>query len=47
LADIRLARSDLGFVAETGLEDGLRELVEWWKPLRNEIAAGRTVGQPA
>jgi UDP-glucose 4-epimerase len=47
LADIRSARSELGFVAETGLEDGLRELVEWWRPLREEIAAGRTVGQLA
>ena len=28
---------------EIGLEDGLRELVEWWRPLREEIAAGRAV----
>ncbi len=41
LADTRAAERDLGFVARTGLEDGLRELVEWWRPQRDEIAAGR------
>ncbi|MET4002967.1 MULTISPECIES: NAD-dependent epimerase/dehydratase family protein [Arthrobacter] len=44
LADISAAQRDLGFAASTQLEDGLRELVEWWRPLREEIAAGRTVG---
>ena len=44
LADISAARLDLGFTAETGLEDGLRELVDWWRPLRTEIAAGRVGG---
>jgi len=43
LADVSAARSDLGFVAEVDLEDGLRQLVEWWRPLREEIAAGRAV----
>jgi len=43
LADISAARNDLDFVAEVSLEDGLRELVEWWQPLRDEIAAGRTL----
>ena len=43
LADTAAAERDLGFRAEIGLEDGLRELVEWWLPLREEIAAGRTV----
>ena len=43
LADVSAAREDLGFVADVGLEQGLRELVEWWRPLREEIAAGRTV----
>jgi UDP-glucose 4-epimerase len=43
LADVSAAREDLGFVADVGLEQGLRELVEWWQPLREEIAAGRTV----
>jgi UDP-glucose 4-epimerase len=41
LADVSAAERDLGFRAEIGLEDGLRELVEWWLPLREEIAAGR------
>lgn len=41
LADTSAARHDLGFEAEIGLEEGLRELVEWWRPLREEIAAGR------
>ncbi|SEB56893.1 UDP-glucose 4-epimerase [Nocardioides exalbidus] len=42
LADTCAAERDLGFVAQTGLEDGLRQLVEWWRPQRDEIAAGRT-----
>jgi UDP-glucose 4-epimerase len=41
LADTESARRELGFQAETGLEEGLRELVEWWRPLRNEIADAR------
>jgi UDP-glucose 4-epimerase len=48
LADIRSAERDLGFRAEIGLDEGLRELVDWWRPLREEIAAGRAlVGAPA
>jgi UDP-glucose 4-epimerase len=43
LADTTAARRDLGFTATTDLEHGLRELVEWWRPLRAEIAAGRVV----
>jgi UDP-glucose 4-epimerase len=43
LADVSAAREDLGFVAQVGLEQGLRELVEWWQPLREEIAATRPV----
>jgi UDP-glucose 4-epimerase len=43
LADTTAARRDLKFVAEVSLEDGLRQLVEWWEPLREEIAAGREV----
>lgn len=42
LADVEAARRDLGFTAEVGLEDGLRELVAWWRPLREEITAGRS-----
>lgn len=41
LADTTAARRDLGFEAEIGLEDGLRALVEWWRPQRQVIAAGR------
>ncbi len=44
LADISAARSDLGFAAEVSLDDGLRQLVQWWQPLRAEIAATRTAG---
>ncbi|MGO4535816.1 NAD-dependent epimerase/dehydratase family protein [Leifsonia sp. 2MCAF36] len=43
LADTRAARDDLGFIAQVPLEQGLRELVEWWRPLREEVAAGRAV----
>lgn len=43
LADTSAARRDLGFEATIGLEDGLRQLVEWWRPLRDEIAAGRSL----
>ncbi|MFC9560131.1 NAD-dependent epimerase/dehydratase family protein [Agromyces sp. NPDC056965] len=42
LADTAAARRDLGFVAEVGLEEGLAELVEWWRPQREAIAAGRS-----
>ena len=31
-ADTSAAACDLGFVAQVGLEDGLRRLVEWWQP---------------
>ena len=43
LADTAAARVDLGFEATVGLEDGLRELVEWWRPQREQIAAGRAL----
>jgi UDP-glucose 4-epimerase len=38
LADTAAAERDLGFKAEIGLEEGLAELVEWW---RAEKALGR------
>ncbi len=41
LADTSAAARDLGFTAEVDLEEGLRALVEWWRPLRAEIASGR------
>jgi UDP-glucose 4-epimerase len=43
LADISKARDELEFVTEISLEDGLRRLVEWWSPLREEVAAGRSL----
>ncbi len=41
LADTSSARRDLGFETRVELEAGLRQLVEGWTPLRDEIAAGR------
>jgi len=43
LADVSAAARDLGWSAQVGLEDGLRGLVEWWRPLRSVVAAGRSV----
>jgi UDP-glucose 4-epimerase len=45
LADVSAARDDLGFEASVGLEDGLRQLVDWWRPQRDAVALGRAVGQ--
>lgn len=44
LADTSAAARDLGFKAEVELEEGLRGLVDWWMPLREEIAAARKDG---
>jgi len=38
LADVRRAREAIGFAAAIGLEDGLRELVDWWS---EEVAIPR------
>jgi UDP-glucose 4-epimerase len=46
LADTTAAKRDLGFEATIGIDEGLRRLVEWWRPLRDEITAGRTVTVP-
>ncbi|WP_404435875.1 NAD-dependent epimerase/dehydratase family protein [Microbacterium aerolatum] len=43
LADITAAKRDLGWEPTIGLDEGLRQLVQWWAPLRDEIAAGRAV----
>jgi UDP-glucose 4-epimerase len=42
LADISAARDDLGFTTEVGLEDGLRELVAWWRAERELVGAEAT-----
>lgn len=41
LADVRAADEDLGFRARVELDQGLRRLVDWWQPVRNEIADAR------
>lgn len=46
LADTTAAKLDLGFESKIGLEEGLRKLVDWWKPLREEVAAGRALKKP-
>jgi UDP-glucose 4-epimerase len=47
LADTTAARRELGFEAAVPLEDGLRELVDWWRPLREQIASERLAGVSA
>lgn len=48
LADVTAADRDLGFRARVDLREGLGRLVEWWRPLREEVAAGRAIaGTPA
>jgi UDP-glucose 4-epimerase len=42
-ADTSAAERDLGFRAEIALEDGLRTLVDWWRPQRESVAAGRAL----
>ncbi|MEV7648999.1 NAD-dependent epimerase/dehydratase family protein [Arthrobacter sp. NPDC089319] len=41
LADTSAAARDLAFNAQVPLDEGLRRLVAWWEPLRDEVAAGR------
>jgi UDP-glucose 4-epimerase len=41
LANTSAAERDLGFSARVGLEEGLRELVAWWRPLREVVGAGQ------
>ncbi|GAB2596963.1 NAD-dependent epimerase/dehydratase family protein [Microlunatus antarcticus] len=42
LASTEAARQDLGFTADIGLDEGLRQLVDWW---RSEKALGFDPGQ--
>lgn len=44
LADTSGAREAFGFSAEIGLEEGLTQLVEWWR--ENRAATGSTVAAP-
>jgi UDP-glucose 4-epimerase len=44
LADTSLAEQRLGFRAEIGLRDGLRDLVDWWLA---ERAAAELAGDAA
>lgn len=39
LADVERARRELGFEAEIPLEQGLRELVDWWRGERETVSA--------
>jgi UDP-glucose 4-epimerase len=43
LADTTAARAELAFTPAVQLVEGLTALVEWWRPLREEIAAGRNL----
>lgn len=45
LADIGAAQRDLGWVPTVGLDEGLRALVDWWRPQREVVAAGRAVAE--
>ena len=42
LADTTRARERLGFEAEVGLDEGLRNLVDWWRAERGEVVAAWT-----
>lgn len=43
LADTRAARRDLGFEAGIGLDEGLRELVAWWRTQRASVVPSGAV----
>jgi UDP-glucose 4-epimerase len=43
LADTTAARRDLGFVAEVGLDEGLRRLVDWWRTQRQKATLVNSV----
>ena len=39
LADVQKASEEIGFTATIGLDEGLRQLVEWWRGAQAEAAA--------
>ena len=39
LADVSNAQRQLGFTAQIGLEEGLRDLVQWWRGERSQLLA--------
>ena len=39
LADVSNAQRQLGFTAQIGLEEGLRDLVQWWRGERGQLLA--------
>jgi UDP-glucose 4-epimerase len=43
LADVSAAARDLAWRPTTDLDTGLRKLVEWWRPQREVVAAGRRI----
>lgn len=45
LADVSSVERDLGWTATVSLDEGLRSLVEWWRPQREVIAAGRALAR--
>ena len=47
LADTAAAADRLGFRAEIGLEDGLRDLVDWWRAEQAETASAETGAETA
>jgi UDP-glucose 4-epimerase len=46
LADTSKARAELGFSAEIGLEEGLKQLVDWWRGAQVEEAKLTAQGVP-
>jgi len=43
LADTSAAARDLGFTSSIPLDQGLARLVDWWRPVRDQVAAGRSL----
>ncbi|MGQ0559103.1 MAG: NAD-dependent epimerase/dehydratase family protein [Sphingosinicella sp.] len=47
IGDPRLADEEIGFVAEIGLDEGLRRLIDWRAAHKNEVAARRSAAAAA